>query len=88
MGDFVQVHIICTLNCDVAALDKAVLRPGRQRFYYEFSPLTFPQARQLATHLGKRLVDEKPHTLAEIYHQDHLAQGELLGTPEDKPIGF
>ena len=33
LGNFLQLHLICTVNCDVDRLDKAVTRPGRMVAY-------------------------------------------------------
>lgn len=89
MGDMVRVHIICTLNCDVASLDEAVLRPGRQRFYREFQPLEFNEAKALADHLGIKLPDEaRPYTLAELYHFEATQRDLLTKDQDNGPIGF
>lgn len=67
MGDALGLHVICTLNCGLADLDPALLRPGRLVAQREFGPLPLDRARRLATHL-KRPLPEKPSTLAEIVH--------------------
>ena len=88
MGDLVRVHIICTMNCEVVALDEAVLRPGRQRFFREFEPLAFPAAKRLAKHLGKELSKDREYTLAELYQLDDVESGKLVSNPRSGPIGF
>lgn len=67
MGDALGLHVVCTLNCGLADLDPALLRPGRLAAQREFGPLALDQARRLATHL-RRPLPEKPSTLAEIIH--------------------
>lgn len=67
MGDALGLHVVCTLNCGLADLDPALLRPGRLAAQREFGPLPLDQARRLATRL-QRPLPEKPSTLAEIIH--------------------
>jgi len=40
LGDFLQLHLICTVNCEVDRLDRAVTRPGRMQASREFKRLT------------------------------------------------
>lgn len=90
IGDLVNVHVVCTINCETDDLDKAILRPGRQRFFREFELLSYENATQLAAHLGVTLTERRAYSIAEIYHQRDLArgEGELLKAKESKPIGF
>lgn len=87
IGDLVRVHIICTLNCDVASLDDAILRPGRQKFFREFTALSYEQSAALAAHLGVTLAEEKEYTLAEIYHHE-AASRDLLAKKRQGTAGF
>jgi len=67
MSQLVRVHLLCTLNCSVESLDKAVIRPGRLRFFREFERLPRARAQQIAQHYGLTLPDEKDYSLAEIF---------------------
>ncbi len=90
IGDLVSVHVVCTINCETDALDQAILRPGRQRFFREFELLSYENVAQLAAHLGVTLTERRAYSVAEIYHYRDLArgEGELLKAKESKPIGF
>jgi hypothetical protein len=65
LGDALGLHVICTLNCELADLDPALLRPGRLVAHRDFAALPLAEARRLATHL-QRPLPEAPATLAEI----------------------
>jgi hypothetical protein len=65
LGDALGLHVVCTLNCDLADLDPALLRPGRLVAHRDFGPLPLAEARRLAVHL-KRPLPDAPATLAEI----------------------
>src|SRR3954462_12832879 len=52
LGDALGLHVVCTLNSQLADLDPALLRPGRLVAHRDFPLLTVEQARQLATKLG------------------------------------
>ena len=69
LGDFLQMHLICTVNCEISKLDPAITRPGRLLAYREFKRLSREQAMQIATAKGIRLPEQKDYSLAEIYTQ-------------------
>lgn len=79
MGDALGLQVVCTLNCGLADLDPALLRPGRLVAQREFGPLPLDQARRLATHL-QRPLPEQPATLAEIIH-GHAAPPSRFSLP-------
>jgi len=85
MGDALGLQVVCTLNCGLADLDPALLRPGRLVAQREFGPLPLDQARRLATHL-QRPLPEKPSTLAEIIH-GHAAPASAPPPPRRR-LGF
>ena len=68
LGDFLQMHLICTVNCDVSQLDKAVTRSGRMLAYREFSRLTLAQAQKLAAAKKLEITEQDSYSLAEIYN--------------------
>lgn len=67
LGDFLRLHVICTINAPVQKLDPAILRPGRLLAYREFGRLTPEEAKRLAAAKGKSLVPQPDYSLAEIY---------------------
>ena len=68
LGDFLQMHLICTVNCDYTQLDKAVTRSGRLLAYREFNRLSKAQAAKLAQAKGLQLEAQADYSLAEIYN--------------------
>ena len=70
LGDFLSLHIICTINCRVSDIDQALLRPGRLICHREFERLKADQAARLATHLGKSLPHKDDYSLAEVFSGD------------------
>ncbi|MFK5921143.1 MAG: AAA family ATPase [Verrucomicrobiota bacterium] len=69
LGDFLQVHLVCTANCPVDDFDPAVVRSGRLTAMKEFVPLDYTRAREIAGKIGIKLEEGKEYTLAEIYNQ-------------------
>ncbi|HVU18301.1 MAG TPA: AAA family ATPase [Candidatus Didemnitutus sp.] len=67
MGDALGLQVICTMNCGLADLDPALLRPGRLIGQREIGALSLDESRRLAQHLQRPLPDA-PATLAEILH--------------------
>jgi len=65
--DFLQLHIICTINCTTANLDPALLRPGRLLCHRIFPRLDYAQAARLAESLGQKLPVAADYSLAEIF---------------------
>jgi hypothetical protein len=67
MSEYVRLHLVCTLNCDVEKVDAAVLRPGRLKFFREFPRLPWEQAEKLARHYGVEVEKKEDYSLAEIF---------------------
>lgn len=82
LGNFLQLHLICTVNCEVDRLDKAVTRPGRLLAYREFSRLTPAQAQKLAAAKNLPIKPQDNYSLAEIYN------GGQCSVSTQKKIGF
>ena len=63
-------QIIATFNCDLTAVDSALLRKGRLIANYEFDKLDIESSKLLSDKLGygTEAITE-PMTLAEIYNQ-------------------
>lgn len=87
MSDMVKAHLICTVNSEFKELDDAVLRPGRQRAFREFTPLSWDQAQRLAETLNVKLDEKRSYTLAEIFHFSDVLQEDRLKA-EVRKIGF
>lgn len=85
LGDFLQVHLVCTANCPVDDFDPAVVRSGRLTAMKEFVPLDYARAREIAGKIGVELEEGKQYTLAEIYNQTSNGAENVKGTPK---IGF
>ncbi len=84
LGNFLQLHLICTLNCGLEKLDPAVTRPGRLLAYREFSRLTPAQAQKLAAAKNLSIGRQDSYSLAEIYRG-----GNQAGLPNnERKIGF
>ena len=82
LGTFLQLHLICTVNCELERLDKAVTRPGRMVAYREFSQLTPTQANKLAIAKNLEIKPQDSYSLAEIYNGGQSRVG------TKKKIGF
>jgi ATPase family associated with various cellular activities (AAA) len=68
LGDFLRLHVICTINARIDKLDPAVLRPGRLIAAREFQKLPWIDAKRLADARGITLTRQnEEHSLAEIY---------------------
>jgi SpoVK/Ycf46/Vps4 family AAA+-type ATPase len=69
LGDAMHMQIIATFNCDLGAIDKALLRKGRLIANYEFGKLDVENAKILSEKLGLGIEHISiPMTLAEIYN--------------------
>ena len=83
LADFLRLHIICSINCKVAEIDQALLRPGRLLCHRVFGSLDYASATRLAVRLGRKLEAERDYTLAEVFARP--ASHEKIGSPR---IGF
>jgi len=68
LGEFLQVHLICTVNTPLDRLDPAIVRPGRLAAYHDFKRLSREQAHRIAESKRLKLPKDQPdYSLAEIY---------------------
>ena len=67
LGEFLQMHLLCTINCPIERLDPAIVRPGRLLACREFTRLSGEQAQKLAEAKGLKLPANGDYSLAEIY---------------------
>jgi hypothetical protein len=88
MTQLVQLHLICTLNCKIEAVDPALLRPGRLRFFKSFERIPRQRALLLAEHYQLALPDRADFTLAEIFASPNFAKNTAGATEDKKPVGF
>lgn len=82
LGDFLSLHIICTINCRVLDIDQALLRPGRLICHRKFNRLNSVQASRLAAHLGRSLPLMEDYSLAEVF------AGEVQASASRQGMGF
>jgi hypothetical protein len=69
LGEGLELHFLCTINCELRQLDNAITRPGRLLTSKRFAPLKPKEAYVLADHLNRTIApDKSEYTLAEIYH--------------------
>jgi ATPase family associated with various cellular activities (AAA) len=69
LGDFLKLHVICTINAPVEKLDPAVTRPGRLIASRQFRRLTANEAKRLARVKDLKLEPRADYSLAEIYNR-------------------
>jgi hypothetical protein len=67
LADFLRLQIICTINCSVADIDPALLRPGRLLCHRVFNRLDYAHAVRLADSLGRKLPAARDYSLAELF---------------------
>lgn len=84
LGEFLRMHLICTVNCTLEKLDPAITRPGRLVAHREFRRLKRAEAQRLAEARGISLPVQEDYSLAEIYRNPVI--GELR--TERPGIGF
>jgi len=84
LGEFLQVHILATVNCAFDKLDPAIRRKGRLLNYRQFRRLTHAEAQRLAASKGIALPEQADYSLAEIYN----AQAATPEVPPEPVIGF
>jgi len=67
LGEFLQLHLIYTINCEIDKLDPAIVRSGRLVEYKHFRRLSPVEAGNLALKRGLQLPNQPDYSLAEIY---------------------
>lgn len=72
LGDFLQLQIICTINCSATDIDPALLRPGRLLCHRIFGKLEYSQAVRLAESLGRKLPEVGEYSLAEVFAERNI----------------
>lgn len=85
LADFLQLHIIATINCGTADIDQALLRPGRLTAQRTFGRLSHHDGQRLARSLGKELPLRSDYSLAEIFGAEPIRD---MDPAVDCRIGF
>jgi len=68
LGEFLQLHLICSVNCPVDRLDPAITRAGRLVACREFKRINRNQALRIAKGKGLKLPGDQPdYSLGDIY---------------------
>ena len=78
LADFLQIQLICTINCDTNDIDSALLRPGRLFAQRTFRRLPYREAHLLASSLGNELPLMRDYSLAEIFAVDPITEEERI----------
>lgn len=83
MAEYLNLHVICTINCPLKNLDPALTRPGRLVASREFRRLSRREANALAIAKNLKLEERDSYSLAEIYNS-------TIAAPDGGPkrIGF
>ncbi|HUS35065.1 MAG TPA: AAA family ATPase [Verrucomicrobiae bacterium] len=91
MTELVKVHLLATLNCKRDTLDKALMRPGRLRFFRDFGRIEAARAREIAARFGLTLPEDETghgYTLAEIFASEKFEEKTAGAKKAKRPIGF
>jgi len=83
LADFLNLQIICTINCSASEIDSALLRPGRLLSHRVFNRLNHRDALRLAQSLGKTLPQARDFSLAEVFADEQPSEVRSRG-----PVGF
>lgn len=88
LGEFLRLHVLCTINCTLDQLDPALLRPGRLVARHHFGRLDRNQAAALARTLGKALPEggQEGYSLAEIFSGQRDTQSHSRRTVGFRPL--
>ena len=79
LGASIKPHFICTFNCPLSKIDKAMLRKGRLKYRYEFKKLSLDKCREINP------LADKPMLLSDLYN---LGQEVCAQSACDHKIGF
>ena len=85
MSDIFNGKFICTFNCEIGAIDSALLRKGRCAAVYTFDKLNKDKAKVLLSELGKDVEVKSDMSHAEIYNYDDV---NVVGYQKHQKVGF
>jgi ATPase family associated with various cellular activities (AAA) len=86
LGDALGLHVVCTLNSELADLDPALLRPGRLVAHRDFELLAAEQAQRLAKELGLPAPRSERVSLADLFNAG--TQPKTTAPSRRKALGF
>jgi hypothetical protein len=86
LGDFLQMHVICTMNAPIGRLDPTIKRSGQLIAAHQFERLNWAQAERLAHAKGLDLKFRESYSLAEIYRFSTLAA--QITQTDERQMGF
>lgn len=70
LSDLLSVTVVATFNTSVSDIDPALMRKGRLRGIYEFTPLEPEKANHLLAQLGHQHTTTKPMLLADVFNYE------------------
>lgn len=82
LSDVLKIQILCTFNCNISDVDKALKRKGRLIAEHEFKALSVEDSKTLAKSLNLDIAINSDMTLAEIYNHlepDYVAKKNGIG---------
>ncbi len=88
LGDALGLHVVCTLNSELADLDPALLRPGRLVAHRDFDLLDHDEARRLAAALDLAPPSADRVSLAELLNPAHTASPAPSRASPRRTMGF
>jgi len=80
LADCLRLKIIATFNCELSAIDSALLRKGRLQYRHEFRYLTRAEALKLAASLK---IDSKIFESDDYAHKDSWSLAEIYNIEQD-----
>ncbi len=86
LGDALGLHVVCTLNSELADIDPALLRPGRLVAHREFDLLSADEASRLAASLGLPAPQTEHVSLAELFNT--RCSNAVVAPTRRKTLGF
>ena len=86
LKDSLDLKIICTFNCDIGKIDKALQRKGRLYFEYKFDKLNQSEGQKLSDYMKLGLNISEDLTLAEIFNQADNSLDDSFN--KERTIGF
>lgn len=89
LSSMLGISLIITFNTGKENIDEALIRKGRLYIEHEFKELSTEESNELAKHLNKKTVFDKPTMLGDIYNCDEENYHEIKNGDKDKVIkGF
>ncbi len=88
LGDALGLHVVCTLNSELADLDPALLRPGRLVAHRDFELLNTDEARRLAEFLRVPAPSGDRVSLAEFFNPPGATSFARPAASSRRAMGF